>query len=221
MIRLPPVGSLAVPNPFCTNQLPFPPLVAGVGKFVIVFPESFPIDGVYFLAQVVQWEVREGESSLSYHLQHWWRAEEQDDPDGLLAESGYFVQCCGDCEDPQPCADCGTGCCWWETAGVVNVSSGIWSGSFHQVNFIGDDIAVRDFVCVDLAQSDIEQLWSQLPEVVEDLVIAQVPAAVPVLPHSLSLLCMNASSAAPVLNQVQGLPKTEGSEQELVVYTDG
>ena len=90
------------------------------------------------------------------------------------------------------------------------------------MNFIGDDIAVREFVCVDLAQSDIEQLWSQLPEVVEEeLVIGQVPAAVPVLPHSLSLLCMNASSAAPVLNQVQGLPMTEGGEQELVVYTDG
>ena len=111
------------------------------------------------------------------------------------------MQCCGDCEDPQPCADCGTGCCWWETAGVVNVSNGVWSGSFHQVNFIGDDIAVRDFVCVDLAQSDIDQLWSLLPEVVEEeLVTAQVLAAVPVLPHSLSLLCMNASSAAPVLN---------------------
>ena len=71
MIRLPPVGSLAVPNPFCINQLPFPSLVAGVGKYVIVFPASFPIDGMYFLAQVVQWEAREGESSLSYHLQHW------------------------------------------------------------------------------------------------------------------------------------------------------
>ena len=132
------------------------------------------------------------------------------------------MQCCGDCEDPQPCADCGTGCCWWETAGVVNVSSGVWSGSFHQVNFIWDDIAVRKFVCVDLAQSDIEQLWSQLPEVVEEeLVTGKVPAAVPVLPHSLSLLCMNASSAAPVLNQVQGILMTESSEQELVVYTDG
>ena len=123
------------------------------------------------------------------------------------------MQCCGDCDNPQPYADCETGCCWWETAGVVDVSSGVWSGSFHQVNFIGDDIAVREFVCVDLAQSDIEQLWSQLPEVVgEELVTAQVSAAVQVLPYSLSLLCMNAGSAAPILNQVQGLPMTVDSE---------
>ena len=70
---------------------------------------------------------------------------------------------------PQLCETCQSSCCWWESSGVVDVSAGIWTGNFHHINFIGDDIVVREFMCVDMEQADIDRLWMQLPDVVEEL----------------------------------------------------
>ena len=112
MIVLPPLLCPAVPNPFRSSLLPFAPIAARVDDFVIAFPTSFPDDGNYFLAQLVGWENSAVDSVVSYHLQHWHDANEYDDPGGVLLEGGYFVQCGGDCEAPQPCESCGVGCCW-------------------------------------------------------------------------------------------------------------
>ena len=99
-ITLPLAACPVVPNPFYTSLLPFLPVVAKLGVFVAVFPASFPEDGAYFVAQLIVWEEGSCAGTLGYHLQHWRAAEEYDDPGGVLAESGYFVQCHGDCEAP-------------------------------------------------------------------------------------------------------------------------
>ena len=65
---------------------------------------------------------------MNYHLQHWQVAEGYDDPGGLFSEGGYYVQCAGDCEGPQLCEVCGTGCCWLESSGIVDVASETWTG---------------------------------------------------------------------------------------------
>ena len=68
-----------------------------------------------------------------------------------------------------------TSCCWWESGGVADISSGVWVGQLHQVNFIGDEVATIEFACVDLPQAGLEALWQQLPDEVEEL--SDLPAA--------------------------------------------
>ena len=79
-IVLQPLLHPAVPNPFRSSLLPFAPIAARVGDFVVVFPTSFPDDGNYFLAQLVGWEDSTSDGIVSYHLQHWHDANEYDDP---------------------------------------------------------------------------------------------------------------------------------------------
>ena len=191
------------------------------------------------------WEGGGGVGVASYHLQHWHDANEYDDPGGALLENGYFVQCAGDCEDPQPCGLCGVGCCWWETSGVMSVSYSTWTGWVHQVNFTDDEIGAREFACVDLSQGDLEDLWSQLPDEVE--LPPKLPAAVVIEPHlcqqldvlqdiqdpvavspvvsalplPLSLLCGGVDRMSPIWDQLQGLSELHAGADSLVVYTDG
>ena len=99
-IQLPTNIVPAIPNPFRISQLEFPSLAADVGAFVIVFPESFPDDGIYFMARVIAWKQDDAKGVVSYHLQHWCQTEEQEDVDDILSENGYYVQCENDCGAP-------------------------------------------------------------------------------------------------------------------------
>jgi ribonuclease HI len=212
----------ATPNPFRTSQLDFPLLAADVGAFVIVFPESFPDDGIYFMARVIAWKQDDAKGIVSYHLQHWRQTEEQDSVDDFLSENGYYVQCKSDCGAPQLCETCQSSCCWWESSGVVDVSAGIWTGNFHHINFIGDDIVVREFMCVDMEQVDIDRLWRQLPDIVEEVLDCNVEMPVlPTLHPVLSVLCDQGGIVAPIWNQLQDLQDLEYTAKGLTVYTDG
>ena len=95
-------------------------------------------------------------------------------------------------------------------------------GSYHQVNFIGDDIVVKDFACFDLSEAAVEGLWAQLPDVVEELPeLPAEPTYSPELPLPLSLLCAVADRAAPVWSQLQGLAAVGCDTGIMTVYTDG
>jgi hypothetical protein len=124
-------------------------------------------DGGYFLAKLLGWEEGAGDDPVKYHLQHWRMAEVHDDPEGILYDEGYYVQCRGDCDAPQVCEICDLSCCWWESSGVADLSSGVWVGQLSQVNFIGDTITKQEFVCMDLAPTELEMLWQQLPDEAE------------------------------------------------------
>ena len=84
--------------------------------------------------------------------------------EGCFSEGGYYVQCEGECEGPQPCEVCETGCCWWESSGVVSVASETWTGWIQLVNFMDEEVGGREFVCLELTQAGVECLWTQLPE---------------------------------------------------------
>jgi len=60
---------------------------------------------------------------------------------------------------PQMCTSCVMSCCWWGTGGVADISSGVWVGQLHHVNFIADEVATKEFACVDLPQAGLEALW--------------------------------------------------------------
>ena len=95
-------------------------------------------------------------------------------------------------------------------------------GSHHQVNFIGDNIVVKEFMCADQLQSGVEELWSQLPDVLDEpQAMLAVPAIVSALSLPLSILCADASHDAPVWNQLQGSVVLEAMAGCLTVYTDG
>ena len=85
-------------------------------------------DGAYFLAKLVGWEEGVDAGPVKYHLQHWQIAEPCDDPGGVLCNEGYYVQCRGDCSTPQVCASCALSCCWWESSGIADLSTGVWVG---------------------------------------------------------------------------------------------
>ena len=168
IITLPPPLSIpAGPNPFCNSLLSYQPIVAKVGSFVAVFPASFMDDGGYFLAKLVGWEEGIGADPVKYHLQHWRMVEVHDDPEGILHDEGYYVQCRGDCDAPQVCEACDLSCCWWESSGIADLSFGVWVGQLQQVNFIGDTITTQEFVCMDLVPAELELLWQQLPDEAE------------------------------------------------------
>ena len=101
MLTLPaPLGPLVGPNPFHNSLLSFCLVVAKLSSFVAVFPTSFPDDGDYFLAKLVRWEGGGEAGPIKYHLQHWCIAKPNDDPEGILYDRGYYVQCGGDCDTP-------------------------------------------------------------------------------------------------------------------------
>ena len=106
-----PLGPLVGPNPFRTSLLSFCPVVAKLSSFMAVFPISFPDDGDYFLAKLVGWEGGGEAGPIRYHLQHWCIAKPNDDPEGILYDRGYYVQCGGDCDTPQVCTSCVSSCC--------------------------------------------------------------------------------------------------------------
>ena len=169
IITLPPPLSIpAGPNPFCNSLLSYPPIVAKLGSFVAVFPASFMDDGDYFLAKLVGWEEGVGAGPVKYHLQHWRLQRCMMIQRVILYDEGYYVQCRGDCDTPQVCVSCDLSCCWWESSGIVDLSSGVWVGQLCQVNFIGDAVTTQEFVCVDLAPAELERLWQQLPDEAED-----------------------------------------------------
>jgi hypothetical protein len=244
-IMLPPSAHPAVPNPFYNSQLPFLPIAAGIGNFVVVFPASFQEDGSFYLAKLLGWERALGENDIRYHLQHWRLAEDQDDPGGQFSEGGYYVQCDGDCEAPQPCGMCGVGCCWVESAGVVNVAYDTWEGWIWQVNFLGEEIEARQFVSLELTQAEVSHLWSQLPDEpgeCDDVTLVQgtgsqqpqqplgkgegigphaVLSASPALSPLLALICPGPDSSSSAWLQLQGLSEMELQPGSLAVYTDG
>ena len=47
------------------------------------------------------------------------------------------------------------------------MSTGVWVGHLHQVNFIGDKIATVEFACVHLSLVALERLWQHLPDEVD------------------------------------------------------
>jgi len=94
-------------------------------------------------------------------------AEVHDDPEGILYDEGYYVQCRGDCDAPQVCEACDLSCCWWESSGIADLSFGVWVGQLQQVNFIGDTITTQEFVFMDLVPAELELLWQQLPDEAE------------------------------------------------------
>ena len=194
-------------NPFCDALLSFPPVVASPGSFVAVFPASFADDGGYFLARLINWN-RDGEAGpVKYHLQHWCEAELHDDLG--LYEAGYYVQCHGDCDMPQVCTSCIRSCCWWESSGVADMSSGVWVGQLHHVNFIGDEVATVEFACVDISQASLEALWQQLPDEVEG--VSDIPAAAQARPAIIGL-----GLSLPTCNQI-----TDGSGQDVYYVAGG
>jgi len=225
-----PLGShAAIPNPFCLSLLPFTPIKARVGDFVIAFPASFLDEGAFFLARLIGWEGGTGQGAVKYHLQHWQVAEEGDVPGGLFSEGGYYVQCRGECEGPQPCEVCGAGCCWWESSGVVSVASETWTGWIQLVNFMDEEVGGREFVCLELTQAEVECLWTQLPDEPggpespsleeaslqcmsqqpgvqsgEPITVAGVPVPA-TLPPLLSLICPSSMRSAPAWLQLQRL----------------
>ena len=229
LITLPPaLGPPMLPNPFRNSCLSFSPIVALPDDFVAVFPSTYTEDGVYFLAKLVGWKGGGKDEPVSYHLQHWRLAEHHDDPGGVLSEKGYYLKCNGDCDAPQPCEICGTGCCWWESGGVARLTYEVWCGSFHQVNFIGDIVDTLQFVCVDASQDELDELWQQLPDVDADgLVVDSERSPTPPPPPSprlqapLALLGSGASNADPVWSTLQA-PEYLGEEAGgLTVFSDG
>ena len=90
------------------------------------------------------------------------------------------------------------GCCWWESSGVVDISSCVWTGRIQQVNFIGDEIGATEFLCVDLSKTVVDRLWSLLPDEPELLQeLLPLPTGMPTLPHPLALLYESGCELAP------------------------
>ena len=86
------------------------------------------------------------------------------------------MQCRGDCDTPQVCASCALSCCWWESSGIADLSTGVWVGQLCQVNFIGDTIATQEFVCIDLSAAELVVLWQHLPDDIDEIPSQQVVA---------------------------------------------
>ena len=227
LITLPPsLGPLTVPNPFRDSSLSFSPLIARPDDFVAVFPATYADDGVFFLVKLIGWEDGNGVEPLQYHLQHWCCAAMHDDPDGVLYNENYYVQCSGDCDSPQQCGACGVGCCWWESSGVASLSSGVWLGHLHHVNFVGDTVAKTEFACVDMPQDALDELWHNLPDVSEegsDLGVGFEPPQLPclALQAPLALLCTGVNSADPVWSSLQAPLSIQDTAGDLTVYSDG
>jgi hypothetical protein len=141
------------------------------------------------------------------------------------------VQCNADCDAPQSCEICGTGCCWWESGGVARLTYEVWCGLFHQVNFIGDIIGTLQFACIDASQDELDELWQQLPDADADtdrLVVDSErsptpppPPPFPRLQAPLALLCSGASNNDPVWGTLQAPGYLNEEAGGLTVFSDG
>lgn len=102
------------------------------------------------MARIIAWGYGEDDCTVRYHLLHWCEADVSDSPGKVLWANGYYVQCHGDCEVPQLCDSCSESCYWWESTGIVDISSMTWVGKARQVNFLGDEVGLQEFLCADL-----------------------------------------------------------------------
>ena len=153
------------------------------------------------MVKLVGWEEGVDAGPVKYHLQHWQIAEPCDDPGGVLYDEGYYVQCSRDCNTPQVCTSCALSCCWWESSGIVDLSTSVWVGQLCQVNFIGDTVDTREFACVDLPLAELDMLWWQLTDNVDDMTdqctIAQISSG-----HSAQASVLCPGTTWVVLSQV-------------------
>ena len=72
----------------------------------------------------------------------------------------------------------------------MDVSHGVWIGQVQSVNFLGDELGLQEFACIDLLQDEVDDLWAQLPDTAEDVPLLQCNImGPPALLSALGQLC--------------------------------
>ena len=102
------------------------------------------------------------------------------------------------------------------------MSSGVWVGQLHQVNFVGDIITAQEFVCVDQLEAGLELLWQGLPDVADDaLRLLVVPPPGPSLTTPTAMLCLGSDTGDPAWRVLQAPSSLMAGVDGLTVYSDG